>query len=93
MTVPTSHPTREVIISVLHTSDHLGSGGRRRMRALSGVTLDAIWPDGWPIYALTMALSIMVFFALRAQCLSTIVVIRKEIGFWRWLLLRAQPYT
>ena len=83
MTVPASLPAREVVISVLDTIYRLGSGGRRRMRALSGATLDAIWPDGWPVYALTMALSIMVFFALRAQYLSTLVVIRKETGFWR----------
>jgi ferrous iron transport protein B len=31
-----------------------------------------------------VALSIMVFFALCAQCASTLVVIRRETNSWRW---------
>lgn len=33
-----------------------------------------------------MALSIMVFFALCAQCASTLVIIRRETNSWRWPL-------
>ena len=34
--------------------------------------------------SLPVALSIMVFFALCAQCASTLVVIGKETGSWVW---------
>jgi ferrous iron transport protein B len=35
-------------------------------------------------YGLPTALSLMVFFALCCQCASTLVVIRRETGSWRW---------
>ena len=40
--------------------------------------------DGQPLYTPLVALSIMVFFALSLQCLSTLAVLRKESGTWRW---------
>jgi ferrous iron transport protein B len=50
----------------------------RRLRA-------ARW-DGTtrPVFTLPVALSIMVFFALCAQCASTLVVIGRETGSWIW---------
>jgi ferrous iron transport protein B len=51
---------------------------RDRLRA-------ARWDDtGEPVYNLAVALSIMVFFALCAQCAATLAVIRRETNSWRW---------
>ena len=36
------------------------------------------------VFNLPAALSLMVFFALCAQCTSTLVVIRRETGSWSW---------
>jgi ferrous iron transport protein B len=45
----------------------------------------ATWDDtGKPVYNIPVALSIMVFFALCAQCASTLVIIRRETNSWRW---------
>jgi ferrous iron transport protein B len=45
----------------------------------------AKWDDtGEPVYNLPVALSIMVFFALCAQCAATLAVIRRETNSWRW---------
>ena len=45
----------------------------------------ARWDDtGEPVYNLPVALSIMVFFALCAQCAATLAVIRRETNSWRW---------
>jgi ferrous iron transport protein B len=49
-----------------------------RMRA-------ARWDDSAElVYNVPVALSIMVFFALCAQCASTLVIIRRETNSWRW---------
>jgi ferrous iron transport protein B len=50
----------------------------RRLRA-------ATW-DGTnrKVFTLPVALSIMVFFALCAQCASTLVVIGRETSSWLW---------
>jgi ferrous iron transport protein B len=36
------------------------------------------------VFNLPVALSIMVFFALCAQCASTLVVIKRETNSWGW---------
>ncbi len=87
MAVIASFPAREVVISALGTIYSLGDGEDEESASLRTTLTAATWPDGRPIYTLSVALSIMVFFALCAQCLSTLVVIRKETGSWRWSLL------
>ncbi len=44
-----------------------------------------IWPDtGKPLFNVPVALSVMVFFALCAQCVSTLAVIGRETQSWVW---------
>jgi ferrous iron transport protein B len=50
---------------------------------------DAIRPDvdpatGRPVFTLPTALSLMVFFVFALQCTSTIVVMARETGSWKW---------
>jgi ferrous iron transport protein B len=40
--------------------------------------------DGSPLMTPLTGVSIMVFFVLACQCMSTIIVVRKESGAWRW---------
>jgi len=42
------------------------------------------WPDGRRVYTPLVGLSLMVFFALAAQCMSTLAVVRRETRSWRW---------
>ena len=42
--------------------------------------------DGSPLMTPLAGVSIMVFFVLACQCMSTLVVVRKESGTWRWPL-------
>lgn len=86
MAVIASFPAREVIISALGTIYSLGAGEDEGSESLRATLAAAAWPDGRPIYTLAVALSIMVFFALCAQCLSTLVVIKKETGSYGWSL-------
>ena len=87
MAVIASFPAREIIVSALGTIYSLGGGEDEESASLRTTLAAATWPDGRPIYTLPVALSIMVFFALCAQCLSTLVVMQKETGSWRWPLL------
>jgi ferrous iron transport protein B len=79
-----SFPAREVVLGTLSVLYNLppdeaeGTALERRLRA-------ARWPDtGRPVFTLPVALSIMVFFALCAQCASTLVVIGRETQSWLW---------
>jgi ferrous iron transport protein B len=40
--------------------------------------------DGKPAYPPLVGLSLMVFFALACQCMSTVAVVRRETRSWRW---------
>lgn len=79
-----SFPAREVIIATLGTIYSLGGDVDEDSEGLISALQDAKWPDGRPVYNLAVALSIMVFFALCAQCVSTLLVIRRETNSWRW---------
>ena len=43
-------------------------------------------PDGSPAYSALAGLSLMIFFALACQCMSTLAVIKRETGGYRWPL-------
>ncbi len=45
---------------------------------------NATHPDGTPLMTPLAGVSLMVFFVLACQCMSTIGVVRRESGTWRW---------
>jgi ferrous iron transport protein B len=84
-----SFPAREVVMGVLGVIYELGPdvdvGAGEDQSRLQGQLRAARWDDsGEPVYNLPVALSIMVFFALCAQCAATLAVIRRETNSWRW---------
>jgi ferrous iron transport protein B len=80
-----SFPAREVIIATLGTIYSLG--GDADEDGLVGAIQASTHEDGTPVFTIPVALSIMVFFALCAQCVSTLLVIRRETNSWFWPLL------
>ena len=82
--VVASFPAREVIIATLGTIYSLGSDQDEQSQGLQEKMQSAQWPDGRPVFSLATALSIMVFFALCAQCSATLMTIRRETNSWRW---------
>jgi len=80
-----SFPAREVIIATLGTVYNLGSAEDESSESLRGAMSRATWPDtGKRVFTLPVALSIMVFFALCAQCSSTLVIMGREMQSWLW---------
>ncbi|MCB9933360.1 MAG: ferrous iron transport protein B [Planctomycetes bacterium] len=81
-----SFPAREVIVATLGTIFNLGSGQEAESEPLRKVVQDATRPDGSKLFSLATGLSIMVFFALCAQCAATLAVMRRETNSWKWPL-------
>jgi ferrous iron transport protein B len=79
-----SFPAREVIVGTLGTIYSLGSGVDKENQGLHEAVQTATWPDGRKVYNVPVAFSIMVFFALCAQCASTLMVIKRETNSWWW---------
>jgi ferrous iron transport protein B len=83
-----SFPAREVVLGTLGVIYNLGDvdpgeeeGATMLVRRLKSATWDGTTRK---VFTLPVALSLMVFFALCAQCASTLVVIGKETGSWVW---------
>ena len=70
-----SFPAREVVIAALGTIYNLGNEHDEGSVELRDVMRAERWPDGRPVYTPTVALSIMVFFALCCQCGATLATI------------------
>jgi ferrous iron transport protein B len=77
----TSFAAREVFVGTMATlysvEEDDNSSLRAKMRA-------SVWPDGRPVYSLAAALSLMVFYVLAMQCMSTLVIVKRETGSWKW---------
>ncbi len=84
-----SFPAREVVVATLGVVYGLGkkfdSKSDENRGALATRLQHAVW-DGTdrPVFTLPVALSLMVFFALCAECAATLAVIRRETNSWRW---------
>lgn len=85
-----SFPAREVVVATLGIIYNVGGeldvmesdDDRKKM---SDVLAEATW-DGTDrkVFNLATALSVMVFFALCAQCAATLAIIKRETNTWRW---------
>ncbi len=81
-----SFPAREVVIATLGVIYNLGEDETdAESTSLQQTLRDAKW-DGSdrPVFTIPTALSVMVFFALCAQCAATLATIRRETNSYRW---------
>ena len=80
-----SFPAREVVIGTLGVIYQLGSDQDVASPSLRETLRTATWPGSQRrVFNVPVALSIMVFFALCAECAATLAVIRRETNSWRW---------
>ena len=83
-----SFPAREVVVGTLGVIYNLGDETDAESTQLRDKIRQARWDDQpeKPVYTIPVALSLMVFFALCAQCGATLVTIGRETNSWRWPL-------
>lgn len=82
----TSFAAREVMVGTLNTIYSIESDNSDIV-TLKQKLIDDINPEtGKPVYSIATALSLMVFFALAMQCMSTIAIVRRETNSWKWPL-------
>jgi ferrous iron transport protein B len=82
-----SFPAREVVVATLGIIYNLGGEVDESSPTLHEALQSATWEGtSQPVFNVPVALSIMVFFALCAQCASTLVIIKRETNSWGWPL-------
>jgi ferrous iron transport protein B len=81
-----SFPAREVVISTLGVIYKLGADeATEESQSLRETLQQAAWEGtNTPVFNIPVALSLMVFFALCAQCAATLAVMKRETNTWRW---------
>ncbi len=89
----TSFAAREVFVSsmaVLFNVDETVDDSTDHLRQ---ELLHARWPDGRPLFTPLVCFTLMVFYVFALQCVSTIVVVRRETGSWKWPLVQIAYMT
>lgn len=77
-------PAREVVVPAMGILFGTGGDVDDSSPTLREKMVKATWPDGRPLINFWTALSLMVFFALCAQCMATLAAIKRETNSWKW---------
>ena len=77
----TSFAAREVFVGTMATLYSVEESDNSSLRAKLKA---AVRPDGTKVYSFATALSLMLFYVLAMQCMSTLAVVKRETGTWKW---------
>lgn len=81
-----SFAAREVLVSTLSIIYNVGKDADAESDSLISAVREAKKDDGSLAWTPLTAVTMMVFFVLAMQCMSTIAVVRRETNSWRWTL-------
>jgi ferrous iron transport protein B len=89
-----SFAAREVIVSTLAVVYGVGENAPGQNRtSLYDALRRATRTDGTPVFTTATCISLLVFYILAAQCLSTSVVVRRETNSLKWPLFQIAYMT
>ncbi|MGD1278449.1 MAG: ferrous iron transport protein B [Tepidisphaeraceae bacterium] len=74
---------REVFVSTMGITYAVGDV-ENGTRNLSAAMRADRYADGRPVWTPLVAISLLVWFVLALQCMSTVAIARRETGGWRW---------
>jgi ferrous iron transport protein B len=75
---------REVFVSTMGVVYGIGDEADEKSKSLRDHMRTELHADGSPVYTPLAGLSLMVFFALACQCMSTLAVVKRETRSYRW---------
>ena len=79
-----SFAAREVFVATMGVVYGVGDEVDEESVSLRQHIAAATWPDGRKVFTPLVGISLMVFYVLACQCVSTLAVVRRETGSWRW---------
>ncbi|MDE3185732.1 MAG: ferrous iron transport protein B [Bacteroidota bacterium] len=83
----TSFAAREVFVGTMATLYSVGSDVDKDNTTLRQKMEAAKWPDGRKVYTLAAGLSLLIFYVLAMQCMSTLAVVKRETKSWKWPMI------
>ena len=83
-----SFAAREVFVStmsiVYSQAKNAGDNEKAHQERLQKILAQQKRPDGSAVYTPLTAITLMVFYVLALQCVSTVAVVRRETNSWKW---------
>jgi ferrous iron transport protein B len=85
-----SFAAREVFVSTMSQVYHVGDAGasQESQHTLVAAMRTQKRTDGSPLYTGLLGVTLMVFYVFALQCASTVAIVRRETGRWKWALLQ-----
>lgn len=83
----TSFAAREVFVGTMATLYSVGDSKDENNATLRQKMKAATWPDGKKVYTLAAGLSLLIFYVLAMQCMSTLAVVKRETKSWKWPII------
>jgi ferrous iron transport protein B len=76
---------REVFVSTMGNVYAVGDADETS-ESLKQQMMNDRWPSGQPVWTPLVAVSLLVYFVLAMQCISTLAVVKRETNSWKWPL-------
>jgi len=83
-----SFAAREVFVSSLAVVFSVDQDDDAGVKSLRDELLAATWPNGAQLFTPLVCFSLMVFYVFAMQCMSTVVIVKRETNSWRWPLFQ-----
>ena len=83
----TSFAAREVFVGTMATLYSVGDNDENGL-LLRDKMKAAQRPNGKPMFDLATGLSLMIFYLFAMQCMSTLVIVRRETRTWKWPIIQ-----
>jgi len=84
----TSFAAREVFVGTMATLYSAGDDADEHSDKLRSKMAAAKWPDGTKVYTLATGMSLLIFYVLAMQCMSTLAVVKRETKSWKWPVIQ-----
>jgi ferrous iron transport protein B len=82
----TSFAAREVFVGTMATIYGVGSDDEQSTSLKKRMQKDTLHASEEKVFSFATSLALMVFYAFALQCMSTIAVVKRETGSWKWPL-------
>ncbi|MBC7904765.1 MAG: ferrous iron transporter B, partial [Gemmatimonadaceae bacterium] len=84
----TSFAAREVFVGTMATLYSVGEEESGNSLLLRDKMRLAQRPDGSPVYTIASGVSLMIFYLLAMQCMSTLAIVKRETRSWKWPVIQ-----
>lgn len=89
----TSFAAREVFVGTMATLYSVGEDADENSQTLRQKMHAAVHTDGSKVYTLASGFSLMIFYLLAMQCMSTLAVVKRETKSWKWPMIQLAVMT